>query len=281
MSDESLVTLGSLKLKNQTVLPLEKIFLPLSRLKEIRRDWYMVLDTTVLQWLKTPEKQSFKPANQENCTKLPPRNRISPLNSRGLLWIDPERTLRCLQTGILLAETLAIVDDTVYLPLAPVLFDEPAYFNSLDRLISYLCSRFERKNLSVGLNNIGQLMWALQNPKIPCFADIYLYVPNYQAYSLLTEQLPNLCGYYGWIERKITSTQKTGAFWTCSPSDPGQNFRPPLFISRSCFRYDSLGLSCEKCPRNGSWKIEQNGKGYTVDVHNCLTIVTETDNPSN
>jgi U32 family peptidase len=281
MSDESLVTLGTMRVENQTGLPLERIFLPLSRLKEIRREWYMILNAKVVQWFKIPFKQNLIPNRQVNCVKLPPRNSISPHQNRGIVWIEPERILNSIQSGIPISKVLAVVDNKVYLPLAPVLFDESTYFNALDRLISSIATIFEKKDLRIGLNNIGQLIWACQNPTIPCFADIYMYVPNHQAYSLFAEQLPNLCGSYGWLEQRIASTKNTEATWSCPPSDPGQDFKLPIFISRSCFRYDSLGLSCENCSRNGSWKIEQNGKGYTVDVHNCLTIVTETDNPSN
>jgi len=269
MSNESYLTLGEFHLENATSYALEEIFIPLSHLKEIRRGWYRELDATMETWFKTTTYETSPAIRVVACEQLPARTLISPPQSRGLLWIDPIRILARLKAGSSLEACLSVVGGLWYLPLAPVLFNESSYFAALDNLIRILSSRVDRGRLRIGLNNIGQIFWAGNNPDITCFADIYLYMPNAEASALLVEQVPNLRGSYGWLEKR----QSPSAGWSCGASDPGSDFPLPLFISRSCFRYDSLGLSCEGCSRNGSWKVEQNGGIYAVEVHDCLTVV--------
>lgn len=269
MSDESYLTLGDFQLENATSYGLEEIFIPLSQVKEVRRGWYRELDATMETWFKTAAYKTNRADRVAACEQLPARKLISPPQSRGLLWIDPTRILARLKGGSSLEACLSVVGGLWYLPLTPVLFNESSYLAALDNLILILSSRVDRGSLRIGLNNIGQILWARNNPDIPCFADIYLYMPNAEASALLVEQVPNLRGSYGWLERR----QSPSTGWSCSASDPGSDFPLPLFISRSCFRYDSLGLSCEGCSRNGSWKVEQNGGTYAVEVHDCLTVV--------
>ncbi|MHC1691486.1 MAG: U32 family peptidase [Sphaerochaetaceae bacterium] len=274
-SGDSLCTLGKLTIKNESQFALEQIFLPLSRLKELRRAWYYDLDHQLAAWFEGSPEASLAPSAPTATVQvgevLPPRSRLTPPHSRGLEWIDPERVLHRLQKGIAVDEVLAVVDGLVYLPLAPVLFSEQAYLEVLDHLVDTLETLVGRTVLRVGLNNIGQFLWAQKHPGIACFADIYLYVANAEAARLLLEQLPNLCGLYWWLEREKGPDQP----WPCIASDPGVDFKPPLFISRSCFRHDSLGLSCENCTRNGTWHVQQMGdRNFVVNVHNCLTVVS-------
>jgi len=270
MSAESYLTLGEFHLKNATAYTLDEIFIPLSQLKELRREWYRKLDEAMETWFKTVAIARSSTGRLTRCEQLPARQHLSPPQSRGLLWIDPARILSRLKAGSKVEDCLAVVNGLVYLPLAPVLFNESSYFVALDELIAVLSTLVDRESLRVGLNNIGQILWARNNLDIPCFADIYLYLPNAEASAALVEQVPHLKGSYGWLEKR----QSPSDGWACGASDPGVDFTLPLFISRSCFRYDSLGLSCEGCARNGSWKVEQNGRTYAVEVHNCLTVVS-------
>jgi len=202
MSDESYLTLGGFHFENATSLTSEEIFIPLSHLKELRRKWYRELDDTMDLWFRTTTDRKSQAIDMVDCERLPARKLISPPQSRGLLWIDPARILSKLKAGSSLVDCLAVVDDLVYLPLAPVLFNESSYLASLDNLIAVLSSLVDRGSLRIGLNNIGQILWARNNPDISCFADIYLYVPNAEASAEVVEQVPSLKGSYGWLERR-------------------------------------------------------------------------------
>ena len=261
---EGLVTTTSVELINESELIDTQIFMPLSQLKEIRRNWYEYLNTEINRYIdaNTPLNISMPMSSPV----LPARNMISPLSDPVIPWADPEKVLRQLQSGIRVENLLALIDGQIYLPLPPVMFGEQAMFDALDALIDHIGT-----NIVVGLNNIGQLSWARKHPDIPCFADVYLYMTNRRAAQVFVESIPNVGGMYSWIEREYLDT----AGWPCTPSQAGKDVSMPLFISRNCYRYDTLKLPCEGCPRTGSWHIKQNGKPYRVDVRNCVTIVSE------
>lgn len=263
-SGEGAVTLGNLAVENYSSFPDDRLFFPLSRLKEIRRDWYRHVDEQLEKWIEK-SVGSLAAIPNRFCASLPPRLAIIPPGNRDLPWVDTERVDRALGEGQRTEEVLAVVDGITYVPLAPVMFDEESYLTALDRIVERL------SRVRVGINNIGQLQWARRNPGIPCFADVYLYMTNRMAASLFLDSVPEAAGMYGWVEREALNA----AAWPCHLSQVGREFRMPLFISRSCYRYDSLGLPCEGCARNGRWLLEQNGKRYAVDVHNCLTVVSE------
>ena len=124
--------------------------------------------------------------------------------------------------------------------LEPVFFDEKKFFEELDK----------QKIQFAGLNNVAQIRWAKRNPQIQFFADSFLYVKNQEAYELLKKELPNLIGCVSENDKKV-----------------------PLFISRVCFRHNSLGLSCKGCSKDNTFHISQNGKNYKVICKNCITKV--------
>jgi putative protease len=261
---EGLVTTASVELINESGLVDTQLFMPLSQLKEIRRNWYEYLNAEINRHIDA--RIPMKISTPISLPMLPARNMISPLSDPAIPWADPEKVLRQLQSGIRVERLLASIDDQIYLPLPPVMFGEQAMFDALDALIDHI-----GKNIVVGLNNIGQLPWARKHPGIPCFADIYLYMTNRRSAQLFVESIPKVGGMYSWIEREYLDTTD----WPCNPSQVGKDFSIPLFISRNCYRYDTLKLPCEGCPRSGSWHIKQNGKPYRVDVRNCVTIVSE------
>ena len=60
--------------------------------------------------------------------------------------------------------------------------------------------------------------------------------------------------------------------WPVMPT-PVVGFEPPLFISRSCYRHDGLGMDCASCPRHHRFELEQNGEYYEAIIDNCQTII--------
>jgi putative protease len=52
------------------------------------------------------------------------------------------------------------------------------------------------------------------------------------------------------------------------------DYHPPLFISRSCFRHDSLHMECATCKdRRHTYTLEQQSRRYRVEVRDCMSHV--------
>ena len=229
-SDKSLFTLGRLTVSDNTGFA--STFIPLSALKQARRDFYERLDADFESGLDAP-------AEVETATKnpivrdpsLPPRTVLG-------LWDKPVE-----------------FSGKRYLPLSPVMFNEKEYLEGIDRMIA------ADPELVIGLNNIGQVLWAKQHPGTRFFADVFLYTENSCAFSLLREELPNLEGSY--------ELDKDTPF-----NYVGDDYSPPLFISRVCMRHNGLGLPCKGCSRDNTFHLEQNGRHYKAWCKDCITVVT-------
>ena len=148
------------------------------------------------------------------------------------------------------------IDGRSYLPLSPVMFNEKEYLGDVDKKLE------ENPSLIVGLNNIAQVLWAKKHPEVQFFADVFLYTQNTESYSVLKARLPNLAGSYE-LDKD-------------TPFDyTGDDYTPPLFISRVCLRHNGLNLPCKGCSRDNVFHLEQNGKHYKATCRNCITVVTK------
>ena len=148
-----------------------------------------------------------------------------------------------------------------YLSFPAVRYNEEEIFREMEERAGSVPSPM------IGLNNIGDLAFAHKHPEYSYFADIYLYLPNREAAALLKECVPSLVGGYLWVERDSYERP-----WPFTPTS-ASGYRMPLFISRSCYRHDSLGLSCDECKRHSLHHIRQNERRYIVSVYDCMTIV--------
>ncbi len=264
-SDTSYYTLGELTVENQTSLPLDELFLPLSALKSIRRSWYEQLDKGLAR------KLGEQSARRESVGKLPleglpARNLLA--TKEGLPYLDLKLLLSKLEQGSSAKELLFASEALLYLPLSPVMFDEEAFFAQLEMIIAHLERQEVLGLVRFGLNNLGQVEF-FRNRGLACFFDIYLYLANHQAAQLALSLGLNLVGGYLWMERRSGDF----ASWPFEPTVVADGFHPPLFISRSCFRHDSLLLSCEGCPHRGSWYVKGDKNRYHVIVEDCVTTV--------
>lgn len=267
-SDRSYCTLGNLSYENRTGMPDESVFLPLSVLKAIRREWYSRLDKQLAGWFE----QSFPlPAaeSKRETVRLPSRELLC--TPEGLPYLDVPSVASALNAGAEPESSLFKVEDTLYLPLSPVMFDERRYLEALDAIVARLEESNRLQDTLFGLNNLAQIRWANRHPKVRCFFDTYLYLANGEAAQLALELCPNLQGGYLWMETENYDESR----WPFEPSLPGSTYAPPLFISRSCFRHDSLLLPCTGCPHNGSWYVTQQDHRYHVMVHDCITTVVK------
>ena len=152
------------------------------------------------------------------------------------------------------------IEGRTYITLPPVTFNEKATWEKA------LESVRGRKNVTIGLNNIGQINFAKAHPEYSYFADIWLYVPNRFAASLLMEEIPSFAGGYLWFEKKEYSGP-----WPWKPTVTF--FQPPYFISRTCYRHDALKKECRGCSGRENYTISQFPDTFTVKVRSCLTVV--------
>ena len=229
-SDKSLFTLGRLTVSDNTGFA--STFIPLSALKQARRDFYERLDADFESGLDAPAEVEAATENPiVRDPSLPPRTVLG-------LWDKPVE-----------------VSGKRYLPLSPVMFNEKEYLEGIDRMIA------ADPELVIGLNNIGQVLWAKQHPGTRFFADVFLYTENSYAFSLLREELPNLEGSY--------ELDKDTPF-----NYVGDDYTPPLFISRVCMRHNGLSLPCKGCSRDNTFHLEQNGRHYKAWCKDCITVVT-------
>lgn len=152
------------------------------------------------------------------------------------------------------------IEDRTYFTLPPVTFNE-------EKLWKDIIEKTEgRKNVTIGLNNISHIRFAKAHPEYDYFIDIYLYLSNRFALSLLLKECPDIIGGYLWFERKSFSRT-----WPFKPTVT--DYTPPYFISRTCFRHDALSLPCDGCSRHEDYTISQNGEKYRVLVRDCMTIL--------
>ena len=231
-------SLSILSVANNTGL--DGYYINPSVLKSIRRDFLSVLEEELR------DERSYSPSVVEKAEEfiLPPRH-----------LLDGERT-PWNTDGV-------TINGNTYISFPAVRYDEEKVFAEMEEKLKTL------NNPIIGLNNTGDILFLKKHPQYRAFADIYMYLPNREAALLLKEEVPSLVGGYLWVERE--SYEEPWPFTPTIASD----YHPPLFISRSCYRHDGLGLDCKGCTRHHTFRAEQNGRNYTVFVDNCNTIVKE------
>ncbi len=230
-SGESKYTLGKLTVNNTsgTTSP----FLPLSRLKDMRRSFYAELNKESINILKSLPLTGSK----KDYLELPRRSTFS----KDLPWSTEETKWN---------------GYTVF-TFPPITFNEEKTFKAMEEAAK------GKENVLIGINNIGQLCFAKAHPEYQYFADIYLYLSNKYAAELLK---PYIIAGYRYMEFKDNDED-----WCIKPTE--SDYTPPLFLSRTCFRHDAMGYPCSGCSQHEDFEIEQNEDTYTVKVRNCLTIV--------
>lgn len=152
------------------------------------------------------------------------------------------------------------IDGRTYFTFPPVTFDEEKTWKEMEEAVKGY------NNVTIGLNNISQLRFASLHREYDYFADIYLYLSSRYALSLLIKECPSLKAGYLWFEK-----ERWSGGWPFEPTVTAYN--PPLFISRSCYRHDSLNLTCDGCRRKDDYIVTQNGERYIIHVRNCLTVM--------
>lgn len=265
-SDTSYFSLGSVSYTNSSKLTDSEVFLPLSLLKSIRRDWYAILDNELARWMTT-EVELLDCETKQPSQVLPSREKLC--TKDGLPYLDIFKLAQQFEEKKKPEGILYFEEGLLYLPLSPVMFEEQRFFDALTSIVTYLQKEGYLERVRIGLNNIGQVAWARKHAEVKCFFDTYLYLSNAESAKKALELLPSAVGGYLWMERETCQEN----LWPFKPTVVGPSYHPPLFISRSCFRHDSLMLSCENCPHKGSWYVTQQNNRYHVMVNDCITTV--------
>jgi len=262
-SGDTRFTPESLKVINRSSFELSALFLPVSRLNEIRRHFYEELENHYHQAMRAPLDDEVQEDRRESVT-LPPRSHL--VDSCALFFLSLKRLREAASEGGRLADLLFSVDGYYYLPLSAVMFEQERFFDDLKAVIAALKDEGILDSVRFGLNNIGQIP-LFREHQHACWADVYLYLANSESAQSLVESGLNLVGGYLWMEREVTDLER----WPFTVTVVDRAFTAPAFISRSCFRHDSLLLSCKGCPHRGSWYAHSDSVDYKVIVEDCIT----------
>ncbi len=219
----------------------EKLFIPAKELKERRREFISELISS-----PRPEKTYIMPSGTDEGIALPERSLLSgeiyPWNEEGVL-----------------------IDGVTYITLPAVTYEEERKYSNLLKKAESITTP-----LLIGLNNIADVYFAMHHPQYKYFMDIYLYASNIESVALIKDLLKeSLAGAYAPAD---FDEGKTGYPVKVTKLN---GYRLPIFISRSCFRHDSLKEDCQGCSRHHEYAIEQNGKRLNVIVDKCNTVVKE------
>ncbi len=232
-SGDSPYTLSSLIFNNHSGM--EYPFIRPSVLKEFRRSLYALV----------PEREITSPVLYE-----PEKKEES--------FLLPRRTL--LEGELPWSMEGKEIGGRTYFTFPPVTFSEEKTFSEMLEAVK------GRNNVTIGLNNISQVRFAKSHPEFTYFADIYLYLSNRYALSLLTREIPSLKAGYLWFERKEYAPS-----WPFEPTVT--DYEPPYFISRSCYRHDALNLSCTGCSGKEDYFLSQGSDHFHLKIRNCITVL--------
>jgi len=232
-SGESRYTLGNLTFRNESGISFP--FLPPSVMKEFRREFYALLN-------------EVRPARPEIAETARLKESIV-LPERELLAEDLPWSLKAKR-----------IDGRTYFSFPPITFTEEKTFEEMLKAVK------GHENVTIGLNNIAQVRFAKSHPEFDYFIDIFLYLSNRYAALSLLDEIPGLVGGYLWFERSTKEGQ-----WPFEPTVT--DYEPPVFISRTCYRHDAMGLPCTGCSMKEDFSILQAPDTFSVKVRNCITVV--------
>lgn len=280
----------------------KEIFIPPSQLKTIRRKWYHFLDSYFEQqknikayWSLPSSTVSEQRSSEKRDEDLQIPSFAIPLRSsmQFALRIADEKASEnsseftsgttaklpfLTKPEAASADSIPTFKNNYYIPLAPVLFHPEKYKDDLFSLIKKLMDihHIGGEHIYLGINNIGHIPIIKEANNLfstQTFVDIYCYTANHLTILELSNHIETAFAYY-WIEDPHPPLQKSLRSWAAEMVFTDEAFNPPLFISRSCFKRDSLGMSYRNCTAETSkYRLEQNGNFYTVYTEDCLSYM--------
>ncbi len=252
-SDDSFFEINSINIINNSSLDMKNIFLPLSVIKEMRRNFYKEIEEKLKLFIEASIDFDL---NEEKLV-------LENLPLRKHLNIKRIPFFQIVPTEI---NELVNIDDKYYLPLPAVFFNEEDQKKNLKIIISKLIEKKLINKVYFGLNNIAHLQW-LDPYQVNVFADIYFYLANREAARLLLNTNNRIVGAYLFLETVVGDV----SLWPFLPTKVEKDYLPPLFISRSNFNYDSLKNT--NIIEDSEIEIYQRDKEYEVITKGDLTYL--------
>lgn len=244
---DSLFSLGNFHGINDTGFPSDGIYLNPSRLKEMRRSFYRLVDeareearkelaAAVLAKAGLSEPPGAEPPGGRRTGRageVPPPLPPSFPRPAGVPWRpfgDGARSayrpplrelLRDRRNGLPFAADFAGLspDDLhagdggrLYLPLAPVLFDAEAYVREAEAFVRRVLEERPRVRVVLGLGNVGHFRLASSfrdEARVEFFADYGLHIANGWALELFLRLVPRPLCFYPWIEGPRVAEEET------------------------------------------------------------------------
>jgi len=262
-SDISPVVCNQCTIVDHSNIADSKLFIPVSQLKAVRRAWYAILDQRYAELLESDMHREI--SEKTTVETLPLRSHLMRERLPFFTEIPKE------------SESLIKIDNLLYLPLSPLCLEEEKEKTDLIALLHTLEAENLLKDTRIGINALAQIGWLREGGMdVKAFADIYLSIANAEAAQSIQEQIPHFCGAYLYQGTVNQHTEN----WPFKPATMDPLFKPPLFISRSCFTYDSLHLPDDGSLKHAEYHLTQEERAFTVLVTNDISYVlaeTETE----
>jgi putative protease len=236
---------------NRTDLDENRIFIPPKELKQLKRALYTEVEHSITEHIHRQTVALLSSQQRSpNEFRLPERSSIP-------------------REG-------ALIDGKFYLPLDFLDFRQAESDEQMEGKIASIAAAYPDAQIVVGIQHTAQIAWYRKQKGLSCYIDYYLYCANRFTLDFLLDQLPGCIGAYYWIEDRISQAHIDKIPWSLPVKRVDDLFSPPLFLSRSCFARDSLGISCSSCThRRHDFTISQNGRTYHVRVRDCMTHLYE------
>jgi putative protease len=245
------ICITEVSVDNRTRFDGQRIFIPPKELKQLKRALYADLEIGITQHIQRQTASLLSsPKRSSDAGMLPERSSIP-------------------QDG-------ALIGGRYYLPLDFLDFKQAESDARMEAKIASIASAYPDAEIVVGIQHAAQIAWYRRQKGLSCYIDYYLYCANRFTLEFLLDQLPGCIGAYYWIEDRISQAHIDKIPWTLPVKRVDDQFSPPLFLSRTCFARDSLGMSCSSCThRRHDFTISQNGRTYHVRVRDCMTHLYE------
>jgi len=213
--------------------------------------------------------------------KISPQNKIERFDDNKIIPFVTFNNLK--QIDLNKNDEIFKLENIVFLPLNPIIYNEDQYLKSIERMIN------ENKEFIFifGINSSWHFYLYkkyIENLNIFFFFDFYIYISNRFSLQYYANFEKSLFGNY-WIEFqdeiKQTLTKNLNESY-----DKKENFKNfnlfeikdfdiPLFISRGCINKNVINnFSCpENCPKNYLFKLKNQKNDYIYIIENCISYL--------
>lgn len=298
-SDDGPFVLEPVRLRNDTGLPADRLFIPPSQLKRVKNEFYRELGGLFAEALRGRARAAAAdgPGGMPAASAPPDLpwaelERRERLSAGELPFVGPP-------AGELDPLRLAVVGGMRILPLPPLLDEEERLFGAVARLLR----NHPRLTFALGLNNLGHLELVERLAGLPnarWFVDFFCYVANRHAWRFFAERVPNLLFQYFWIEGSAedygalrrsledrgggppagAGAEEAAAGGSGGQYPPplllrvGPAFRPPLMISLGCHARHARGQRCgADCAKSFRFALRQGRNRFQALVRDCVTYL--------